>query len=83
MSRNRIRASILGLLGATVLLGSAQGVLAQSSNGQENGQGNGKYKGPGIQGKMRSTTNAERWAAAIRNADRRAEKIKKDHGKGK
>jgi hypothetical protein len=79
VSRNKIRAPILTLLAAAVLLGPAQGMLAQTPNGQGSRQGN----GTGIPGKMRSTKNSERLAAAIRNADRRAAQVRNSHGKKK
>jgi hypothetical protein len=78
-----------------VSLGAGQSMLAQSMGGQGNGQnkkgarqaldgqGNAPWKGPGIKGKMNSTTSNDRWAAAIRTADLRAAQIRKDQGKGK
>ena len=84
MSRSRIRAWILGLFAAVALLGSVQGVRAQAmSQPQGNGQGAGQYKGPGIPGKMNSTKNSERWAAAIRAHDIRAANIRANAGKAK
>ena len=84
MRRNRIRAWILGLLAAVTVLGSAPGVLAQAmGQPQGNGQGAGQYKGPGIPGKMNSTKNSERWAAAIRAHDIRAANIRANAGKAK
>ena len=72
-------------------------MLAQSMGGQGNGQskkkvgarqatdvqGSAPWKGPGIKGKMNSTTASDRWAAAVRAADLRAAQIRKDQGKGK
>ncbi len=73
MSRSRIRVVILGLIAAVAAsLGASQGAMAQSLNGPANNGG----KGPGIPGKMNSTTKAERWAAATRSADRRAAKLR-------
>ncbi len=65
---------------AGLLLGSAPGLLAQQA---PNGQANGQYKGPGTPGKMGSTKNPERWAAAVRTADRRADQVRANHGKAK
>jgi hypothetical protein len=69
----------LSLVLTAVLLGSSQRMLAQSPPDQGNGQANGHVKGP----RLKKMKNSERWAAAIRNADRRAAEIRKNHGKGK
>jgi hypothetical protein len=70
----------IALVLAVVLFGTGQKMLAQShpgnGNGNGNGQTNGHVKGP----RLKSMKNSERWAAAIRNADRRAAHIRKNHG---
>jgi hypothetical protein len=95
--RTRCRVRTVGIITAVAFsLGAGQGVLAQSSSDQGNGskknvgarqamaaQGGAPWKGPGIKGKMNSTTSADRWAAAIRRSDVRAGKIRNDFGKGK
>ncbi len=87
MRRTRRRVLILSLLAAGPLLLPALPISAQTTgpqgSGQGSGQGNGQYKGPGIPGKMNSTKNTERWAAAVRNANRRADQNRLNRGKGK
>jgi hypothetical protein len=62
-----------------VSLGASQGAVAQMPPAP----GSTQFKGPGIQGKMNSTSKAERIAAAIRNSDRRASQLRANHGKKK
>ncbi len=74
MSRSRVRVRVAALLvAAAVFLGAGQRLSAQSMSGPTTGT----YKGPGVKGKMGSTTNKERWSAAIRRADAKATQIRK------
>ena len=77
MSRIKSRIPIVAIL-AALALGFGQAVLAQMA---PTGPPAPVFKGPGIQGKMNSTTKAERIAAAIRNANRRAATLRANQGK--
>ncbi len=79
-----IRTYVAPMVAGAVLVVGAPDALAGSPGSKPAAPAGAQQqrKGPGIPGKMRSTTQAERWAAATRNADRRAEHFRR-HGKGK
>jgi hypothetical protein len=86
MSKSKVLTVMRLLLAIAVLFLGANVCLAQG-NGNGNGQTNGikqstkpPQRATCKPGYMKCTTSSDRWAAAARNADRRAANIRKHHG---
>lgn len=83
MKKDKLRATLRVLL-AVIVLFLCAGLSPAQNNGNANTNGQSKPTAtPGgcQKGQMRCTNNKDRWAAAARHANRRADHIRKNHGK--
>jgi hypothetical protein len=87
MGKNKLLSALRLLVVLVALLLGAGLCLAQSNgNGNATANGNSQLKQAGPPsgckpGQMRCTTNKDRWAAAARHTNRRADQIRKNRGK--